>query len=160
MWSNISTEQELKVPSMSTTLISQGFLVSLRNLVSLLGQSGFNIQSIRNTHIYIKVQKEPPNVKWFGVTILNYPASNRALTTYTPESPCISFYRLRTHPQESCDSSLVLKLWPSPKIVNNHSPHFRKESVYWEELGYVCSFLLLLKTESYFENIFNEIIPH
>lgn len=127
MQSNSSTEQ---AKSEHDSDLSCLFSFSSVTRLSLFGQSGFKIQNIRNTHIYTKVQKEPPNVHWFGLT--TYPATNRALATYTPESPCIAFCPLRTHPQESCESLLVLKaLAPT---VNNHLS-FQKRVCIKQEQG-------------------------
>lgn len=125
-WPNMSTAQGAETsPRKSTTLLPPTFWLLSVIRLSLFGQSAFNIRKMRYTQLYTKVQKEPPSVRQCGGTILDYPASSRAQTT-TPRSHCTSCHPLRTHPQESCDSNLLSKL----KIVNNHSSHFRRGSVY------------------------------
>lgn len=125
-WPNMSTEQGAETsPRKSTTLLPPTFWLLSVTRLSLSGQSAFNIRKMRYTQLYTKVQKEPPSVRQCGGTILDYTASSRAQTT-TPRSHCTSCHPVRTHPQESCDSNLLSKL----KIVNNHSSHFRRGSVY------------------------------
>lgn len=122
-WPNMSTAQGAETsPRKSTTLLPPTFWLLSVIRLSLFGQSAFNIRKMRYNQLYTKGAS---SVRQCGGTILDYPASSRAQTT-TPRSHCTSCHPLRTHPQESCDSNLLSKL----KIVNNHSSHFRRGSVY------------------------------
>lgn len=122
-WPNMSTEQGAETsPRKSTTLLPPTFWLLSVTRLSLSGQSAFNIRKMRYNQLYTKGAS---SVRQCGGTILDYTASSRAQTT-TPRSHCTSCHPVRTHPQESCDSNLPSKL----KIVNNHSSHFRRGSVY------------------------------
>lgn len=137
---------------MSTSVTSHGFPVSLQvTWLSLCGQSGFSIQNIRNIHIYIKGASKcksdlglpfwiilPPTEHWLSIPWelpWQYP-SRRVL-----------WFKL-----SSQSSDPILKQWIIITFTSKKSLYINKGKA-----AFTLS-CCLIKTDSHFESISNDVI--
>lgn len=154
-WPNLGTEQEIKKRSKHKHNSDLSWFSSFSSsTMALFGQSGFNIQNIRNIHIYTKGASKSKNDLGLPFWIILPPTEH----CLYPES--LHFHLLWKDPSRrvlwfkfsSQSSDPILKQWITVTFTSKKSLYINKSKA---SSAHSCC---LIKREYFFENISNIIL--